>query len=211
LFFYLSRNPDCYEALSREIRSTFENDDEINYDEKLISCHYLRACIDEALRMSPPAPGALWREQYFADTSEEPLMVDGHVIPKGTQIGVSLYALHHNPEYFPDPFVFKPERWLAGHSDKQSATVREAFNPFSIGARACAGKAMAYMEASLAIARTMWHFDFEVATGADGQLGAGIEGDKNGRGRPSEFQIFDIFSATHDGPNLVFHRREAII
>jgi cytochrome P450 len=209
VFFYLSRYPECYKALAQEIRSTFENGEDISYNEKLVNCHYLRACIDEAMRMSPPSPGALWREQSLTDTSEEPLVVDGHVIPKGTQLGVSLYALHHNEAYFPEPFFYKPERWLGNNSDEQTRVMREAFNPFSIGSRACAGKAMAYMEASLAIARTIWHFDFKAAPGIDGQLGAGTAGDKNGREHTSEFQIFDIFSATHDGPNLVFQIRKA--
>lgn len=40
------------------------------------------------------------------------LIVDGHIIPRGTLVGVNPYAVMHNEEYYPEPFVFWPERWL---------------------------------------------------------------------------------------------------
>ncbi|KAI1479685.1 cytochrome P450 [Daldinia eschscholtzii] len=211
LFFYLSRNPVCYQKLSEEIRSTFTSGSEIRDGQQLRSCEYLRACIDEALRIAPPVPSVLWREEVLTATEKGDIVVDGHVIPRGTQVGVSIYSLHHNPDYFPDPFTYKPERWLADTSEIQSSTMREAFNPFSLGPRACAGKAMAYMEISVLIGRALWYFDFKAAQGAEGQLGAGKEGDKTGRGRTSEFQIYDVFSSTHDGPNLLFSSRKETI
>ncbi|KAI1737805.1 hypothetical protein F4680DRAFT_427939 [Xylaria scruposa] len=61
-----------------------------------VSSRYLRACIDESLRMSPPIPGTLWREQAADDTDSRPLVINGHVIPKGTYVGVNTYAIHHN-------------------------------------------------------------------------------------------------------------------
>lgn len=53
-FFYLSCNPKAYAALASEIRSTFASDGDISMGPKLNSCKYLRSCIDEAMRMSPP-------------------------------------------------------------------------------------------------------------------------------------------------------------
>ena len=214
LFFYLSRNPEAYKTLAEEIRSSFGSAQEICAGSKLKDLKYLRACIDEALRMSPPSPTTPWREQD--PSSDEPFVVDGHVIPRGTQVGVSLYSLSHNEEYFPDSFTFKPERWLApaeGSKDdtpeRKAAqdTMRKAFAPFLLGDRSCIGKSMAYMEISLAIARCLWFFDFETAPGTAGELGAGKPGSGNGRHRPGEFQLEDIFVALHHGPNLVFTRR----
>lgn len=134
--------------------------------------------------------------------------MDGHVVPPGTQVGVCTYALHHNEKYFPGPSAFRPERWLVGESgEKALAEMHSAFAPFSVGARSCAGKSMAYLEASLVIARTLWFVDFEPAPGELGEAGAGKPGAKGGRERPEEFQLYDIFSATHDGPNLMFRYR----
>ena len=225
LFFYLSRNPECYAALADEIRSKFNSASDIQAGPQLNACKYLRACIDEALRMSPPSLTALWREQDAADDSGEPFIVDGHVIPRGTQVGVSLYSIMHNEEYFPDSFSFKPERWLESGPDapaegnvgedaagkkrkaEERATMRKAFAPFLIGDRSCAGRSMAYMETSLTIARTFWYFDFEVAPEKAGELGRGKLGRTDGRGRPDEYQLYDIFVAAHQGPNLVFRTR----
>lgn len=66
---------------------------------------------------------------------------------------------------------------------------------------------MAYLEASLVVAKTLWFLDFEPAPGKSGELGAGAPGKVAGRERPEEFQLYDIFSATHNGPNLVFRHR----
>lgn len=215
MFFYLSRNPMCYATLAKEIRSTFNSVGEICSGTELNSCKYLRACIDETLRMTPATLTNLWRELDPKDTSDEPFLVDGHVIPRGTQVGVGLYSILHNEDYFPDPFTFKPERWLdpSGTPDEvekqmsAQAVMRKAFVPFSIGDRACAGKAMAYLESSLTIARALWFFDFDIAPGKAGELGGGQAGRTDGRGRTDEYQLDDILVAGHQGPNLIFRKR----
>lgn len=204
LFFYLSRYPECYSRLAHEIRSTFAAGREIQGGAALSGCKYLRACIDESLRMAPPSLATLWREQAADDPQRGagPVVIDGHVIPPGTQVGVNLYALHHNAEYFPDPFTFDPERFMDGGGGDADKTGRHrAFMPFIIGARSCAGKAMAYLEISLVVAKTMWYFDFEKAPGPLGEIGQG------GNGRANVFNLVDMFNAHHDGPYLVFKRR----
>ncbi|TRX91633.1 hypothetical protein FHL15_007415 [Xylaria flabelliformis] len=201
--FYLSRYPDCYRRLAQEIRSTFKNGGEIKTSPQLASCHYLRACIDESMRMSPPVSTTLWREQVSGTDTNTPLIVDGHVIPKGTLVGVNIYALHHNEEYFPDPFIYKPERWLDGEAGDRINSIA-AFAPFSTGPRSCAGKSLAYLETSLFVAKTLWYFDFEPAPGKLGEAGGGTAGLNDGRGRPNEYQIEDIFTSRHEGPHLKF-------
>lgn len=180
----------------------------------MASCSYLRAVLDETLRISPPVPGTLWRE-LAPDDNVEPLVIDGHVVPHGTLVGVNTYSIHHNPDYFPSPFVFKPERWLEPSKNKDGTTssghiVHEAFTAFSHGARGCAGKAMAYMEASLTLAKTIWYFDFKLPDGPSAAVGGGVAGKRNGRGRPEEYQLYDVFSSGHDGPNLVFRARKEL-
>ncbi|XXH01610.1 hypothetical protein Hte_007970 [Hypoxylon texense] len=213
VFFYLSRNPECYRKLSQEIRSTFTEGSEIHSGQLLAKCQYLRPCIDESLRMSPPLPSTPWRQLAPDDNESHSFVVDGHVIPKGVEVGVNIYSLHHNPEYFPEPFNFRPERWLqpsdteSEHSWASFKTARDAFATFSVGSRGCAGKAMAYLEISLVLAKTSWYFDFRSAEGKLGKLGGGSKGEGLGRERPDEYQLFDINSATHDGPYLTFQPR----
>ncbi|KAI1259673.1 cytochrome P450 [Xylariaceae sp. FL1019] len=205
LFFYLSRNRRCYERLAKEVRSTFHVGTDIKNDGLLSGCLYLRACFDEALRMSPPIGGTLWRQAVAANgLSSEPLVIDGCTIPPGTEIGVNIYSLHHNEEYFPRPFEYLPERWLPNHLEYEK-TNKAAFAAFSIGARGCAGKAMAYLEAGLVMAKTLYYFDFEDASTDCSRRGSPSE---PGRG-PAEhvheqYKLNDIVVATHDGPWLKF-------
>lgn len=185
-----------------EIRSTFSTSADIRGGPRLSGCRYLRACIDESLRMSPPVPGTLWREAVPGD-QDKPLVIDGQIIPAGTQIGVSIYSLHHNKEYFPDPFKFQPERWLESRGTRLAT--QDALAAFSIGPRGCAGKGMAYLETSLVVAMTLWYFDFELAPDAPKKQGSGkVTGL---RYDPGEFPMYDLFAAGHDGPELVFHPR----
>ncbi|KAI1868729.1 uncharacterized protein JN550_006304 [Neoarthrinium moseri] len=208
-FFYLSRNSSCYEKLATEIRTTFRSGREISGGSRLSGCRYLRACIDEALRMSPPVPGILWREAT-PGIKDKPLVIDDHVIPSGTQVGVSIYSLHHNEEYFPDPFEFQPEKWLVGTKSSRAAA-QAAFTPFSIGSRGCAGKTMAYLEISLVLAKTLWYFNFQrTSSVCKKDLGSGISRVTQGLATENEFPIYDVFAASHDGPTLEFHPRDSL-
>ncbi|KAK6836177.1 cytochrome P450 [Apiospora arundinis] len=150
--------------------------------------------------MSPPAPGNMWRQQVAAD--KESLVIDGHLIPRGTLFGVNMYALGHNAAIFPEPFVFKPERWMSAEEPTMTKLMLEAFSAFSIGPPNCVGKPLAYLETSIVLAKTLWYFDFEPAAGPLGAVGEGWD-----RGRPGEFCTWDVFNAAHDGPYLVFRPR----
>ncbi|KAI0014235.1 cytochrome P450 [Xylariaceae sp. FL0662B] len=214
IFFYLSRHQAVYDRLAAEIRTTFPAGDAIESGPQLFGCKYLRAVIDETLRIAPPFTGTFWREPYSSYT--EPLVVDGIVIPRDTIVGVNPYCVMHNEAYFPEPFKYSPERWL-GHEEETTehtegeqprSAMRAAFAPFALGDTGCLGKAMAYHEISLVIAKTLWYFDFYRAPGEAGRLGEGQLGRTDGRGKPDEYQLYDLAVADHDGPNLVFQPRE---
>ncbi|RYP06663.1 hypothetical protein DL765_009397 [Monosporascus sp. GIB2] len=211
LFFYLSRSGAAYEKLKTEIRSNFERGSDIKGGPRLAACQYLRACIDEALRLSPPVPGTLWRERSLSDKKPEPLMIDGCAVPHGVFFGVNIYALHHNEEYFPDSFSFKPERWLPSETpEAQRKIMNDAFASFQIGPRGCAGKAMAYLEFSLVIAKTLWYFDLETPSGKIREVGARKTSAQYplGSGCNEEYQLHDVFTTDHDGPYLILHPHE---
>ncbi|KAK4182315.1 cytochrome P450 [Podospora australis] len=189
LFFYLARYPECYAKLKAEIRCTFSSVEEIVTGKKLLGCKYLRACVEEALRMSPGVPGFLIRESPVDAT------IDGHFVPAGTQIGVPGWTKHRDPDVFPDPRVFKPERWLEAESvPGQMDRLRSASFPFSYGPRACIGKNLAYNTIYLTIARVAWLFEME------------------SRERlPLEFHVKDHFAAGEkNGPFLKFVLRDGL-
>lgn len=204
VYFYLSRYPQSYNRLAHEIRTTFTSGSEIRNGTKLSSCIYLRACIDEAMRITPPIATTLWRQLPESD-NQQPLIIDGQVIPPGTEVGVNIYSIHHNENYFPDSYNFKPERWL-DESPERKKLMHDAFTPFSIGSRGCGGKAMAYQEVTIAIAKTLWYLDFQRPM-CNEKADRWGETTQNG-GKP-ELAVMDQFGSVHAGPNLLFILRDA--
>ena len=203
-FFYLAQNPRVMEKLCKEIRETFSGVEEIVTSPKLSGCTYLKACIDETMRMTPPVAGALPRQVLPGG-----MEVDGKHIPAGVDVGVPIYAIHHNPSYYPQPFDYIPERWLqdptANPLYSSLPAAQSAFNPFSIGPRGCIGKGLAYVELTVTIARVLYLYDFRLAPGTT--LGAGSSDLEEGRTRATEYQIQDVFASKKDGPMLQFRAR----
>jgi len=239
-FFYLVRNPRVMQTLEKEIQSTFfsSGSTDLTTPSKLISLPYLRAVVDETLRLAPPVPSLLPRQVLKGG-----ITIDGNFIPEGTIVGVPAYAIHRNPEYFPEPEKFIPERWLATEdpSDTTSTDVprkpqsvslaRQAFVAFSQGSRGCIGRQLAYYELHTALAHLLYRFEIRLArdpqtqkpmadrmgwkTGlADDSVANGSGGSKTScreeRQREDEFQLFDQFLADRNGPMVEFRQRVGI-
>ena len=211
--FYLARSPGPLGRLQEEVRSKFADVEEIRQGPLLSSCAYLRACIDEAMRMSPSVGGLLPREVLSGGMS-----IDGVHVPAGVVVGVPHYTIHHNAEYYPRPFTYLPERWLAGSKyssgddvvgEMDGAAAQAAFCPFSIGPRGCIGKGLAYVEMMTALARTVFLYDMRRAVGvmdtAEGKPGA-----EWGRHRQDELQLVDTFTSWKEGVMVDFRRRDGI-
>lgn len=64
------------------------------------------------------------------------LFTGGYVLPKGVTIAMLIYGMHHNPQVYPDPEEFKPERFFPENSVGRHPY---AFIPFSAGPRNCIG------------------------------------------------------------------------
>ncbi len=205
-FFYLLHNPSALRTLQEEVRGAFAEVEDIRSGSKLASLSWLRACIDEAMRMTPPVPGALNRRVMSGGA-----VVDGCHLPAGTVVGVPIYAIHHNENYFTGSFSFRPERWIerkADYTAEDVAKARSAFCPFSIGSRQCIGKNLAYMELLLTVARVVWLFDIRLLTA--GHTGGGDPGSKEkGRQRLHEFQTQDWLVSSKSGPWVQFKRRRS--
>jgi cytochrome P450 len=194
-FFYLTHNLTCLKRAQREVREAFKGQDieDVRNGVALNSCRYLRACLDETMRLTPPVPGILPRTVLPGGFE-----IDGHFLREGTEVGVSPYSIHHNAKYFPKPFEYRPERWLDEGEELDIA--QEAYAPFSLGPRSCIGKGMAYMEMMITMARILILFDVKnVST-----LGEGKSIREGGSGWKGEFQIRDCFIAFKEGPMIEF-------
>jgi cytochrome P450 len=146
--FYLVHNPKAMEKLVKEVREAFSDVEEIRSGPALSKLHYLRACIDEAMRLSPSVGGVLPRQVLPGG-----IEIDGHQFAEGTVVGVPHYAIHHNPEYYPKPFEYRPERWITDSEPSVTADSvnlgQSAFSPFSIGPRGCIGKGKLVLSTNL--------------------------------------------------------------
>jgi cytochrome P450 len=65
-----------------------------------------------------------------------PIQYRQYIIPPGVPVGMSTYFMHTDPKAFPNPFAFKPERWLG----EITPTMTRNFVPFSRGSRNCLGQ-----------------------------------------------------------------------
>jgi cytochrome P450 len=154
LFNQLLRNKPVLDRLTAEIRSSFEKDEDINF-ERLVEIPYFTAVINEGLRIFPSAPiGFMRTVPEGGDT------VSGHWLPGGTVVSTSMWSATHAERNFKDPYAFVPERWM----DKENTTDKlGASNPFSLGPRGCIGRNLSYMEMRLITAKLLWHNDIEMA------------------------------------------------
>jgi len=107
--------------------------------EALAALPYLEATCHEALRIHPVA-GAIAR------TLRRPFELGSWTLPAGVAVGASITALHRRPELFPDPDVFRPERFL------ERTFAPHEFMPFGGGYRRCIGAAFALYEMKIVLA-----------------------------------------------------------
>lgn len=141
------------------------------------------------MRLTPAVGGLLPRTILEGGAT-----VDGQTFPQGTRVGVAGYAIHHNPDYFPSPFAYRPERWIvddekkAGVSADDVRRAQNAFFQFSTGPRGCLGKTLAYVEMTVAVARIIWTFDVQL-----------VERDKSAAGRAG---LIDLMRARDECPTL---------
>ncbi|KAF2021584.1 averantin oxidoreductase, partial [Aaosphaeria arxii CBS 175.79] len=144
---FLIRHPSKFDKLKKEIREAFASESEITV-ERATALEYLNACIEETLRMLPPAPvGFLRSVPPGGDT------IDGQFLEGGTTVSVSSWCAQHNPANFKDPDEFIPERWI---DPAYASDAKLASRPFSLGPRGCIGKNLAYMELRIVFARLFW-------------------------------------------------------
>lgn len=202
MFFYLLRNPPAHEKLRCEIRETFTNLQYIKSGLQLASCRYLRAVIDETLRMSPPGSSDMVREVLPGG-----LHLHSDFIPQGTQVGTGIYSLHHSQDLYPDPFNFRPERWIVSDavSADSVALAESGFFPFLTGSRGCPGKNLALMQLSVIMARLLFRLDIRAVEGDT--LGEGHPELGWGRRNKGQFQTKDAFVPVRNGPLVQFRLR----
>ncbi|TKS68493.1 Cytochrome P450 3A27 [Collichthys lucidus] len=147
----LARNPEVMKRLQEEIDSIFPDKGPIEY-EALMQMEYLDAVVNETLRLYPPAA-------RLERAAKETVQVNGITIPKDMIVLVPIYALHHDPEIWPEPEEFKPERF--SKQNKQNIKPY-TYLPFGAGPRNCIGMRFALVLVKLGLVEVLQNYSFSV-------------------------------------------------
>lgn len=145
-FYLLSQHPRVLQKLLAELYSVL--DERAPTVEDLPNLPYLEWVINESWRYYPPA----WTQGRRA---AEAFDLDGYHFPQGTIAIFSQWILHHLPDIWGDPEVFRPERWDPAGGEK---VPQGAYFPFGAGPRICIGKPFAELETRLLLATILQRY-----------------------------------------------------
>lgn len=133
--YWISYLPEVKEKLLQEIATLGTERD----PSAIIKLPYLNAVYSETLRIYPV--GML----TFARTVEEPISIQGYELEPGQTLVGCIYLTHHREDLYPEPHLFKPERFLENQFSPYE------YLPFGGGVRRCVGAALAQLEIKLAL------------------------------------------------------------
>lgn len=151
----LARNPEIQEKTRKEIREVIKkHNGEITY-EAVQEMTYVRQVIDEALRLYPPVPvtaRVAVKPYKFKNTD--------FTLEKGVSVLIPIKALAKDPEYFPDPEKFDPDRFSAENKGTRNSYVSV---PFGEGPRNCIGMRFGIVQASIGLIRILDNFRITIS------------------------------------------------
>jgi benzoate 4-monooxygenase len=103
----LIRHPQHLKTLRKEVKTIMKPDQVVASYDAAKSLPFLKACLDEAMRIIPPTSAGLPRR-----TPPEGAEILGEWIPGNTSVSMPIYTAHHDPTIFLDPAAFNPHRWM---------------------------------------------------------------------------------------------------
>ncbi|KAL4895982.1 cytochrome P450 [Aspergillus ambiguus] len=158
LLWHILHNKPIKDAVREEILNVLGPipDDKIAYQVQGLeaSLPYTMASVRENFRMNPVFTMPLWRRVH----SPAGLQIGRFHIPHGTDICISNYVLHHNPDIWgPDHEDFIPDRWLRMTEESKARFLI----PFSIGHRMCIGRNMGMTNVLKTVTTLLGVFELE--------------------------------------------------
>eukprot|EP00884_Botryococcus_braunii_P016297 jgi/Botrbrau1/3350/Bobra.0048s0044.1 len=149
----LSTNPDKLAKLLKELDS-LPADYVPSVDELVDGLPYVNAVFKETLRLYPIAV-------FTARELQDDCSVLGYNLPKGTNLHISIYNMHRDPEVWKNPDEFIPERWIDGEPEAEGRP-QNAWFPFGDGNVGCVGMRLAQLEAKITLIRLFQRFTFNI-------------------------------------------------
>lgn len=146
LFYWVHYLPEVQSKLRVELDTWSQDGGDIN------NLAYLNAVINETLRIYPIALGT------FARVLTQPLSVMGYDFDPDTWMMISIYALHHREDLYPNSQEFAPQRFLGKTYSNYE------YLPFGGGNRRCIGSALALLEMKLVTATILSRWNLELTS-----------------------------------------------
>lgn len=152
--YHVMANPTVRMKLHDELKTVMPNSYDRAELKTLEQLPYLTAIILESLRINRVISHRMMRA--FPD---KVLKYGKLEVPPGTIVSMTAILLHENEAIFPEPQIFRPERWLDGNQDR----LQRYLVPFSRGTRGCLGVNLAWAEMYLTLASIFRRFDFDLS------------------------------------------------
>ena len=170
VLYNLATHPSKQDMAAREVISVLGPDGNIT-SETLSELRYLKACVRESMRVFFPSTNGISR--ILSDDA----VLSGYVVPRNTQVVMNNKRIAKNPEHFPSPELFMPERWLrqqdacpipsivtSQQDGRQEGPRPPPFSnlPFGHGPRNCVGRHYAEQEIHVGVAKILQRLKVKV-------------------------------------------------
>jgi cytochrome P450 family 6 len=154
--FELASNPDIQEKLRQEVNDILDKyDNKLTYD-GVMEMHYMEKVINETLRKYPPLPGLnrVCTKDYHVPGTD-------FIIEKGTKVMIPVLGIQRDPEHYPDPEKFDPERF----SEENKKTRHPyTFLPFGEGPRICIGLRFGMVQTKVGLTILLKNYKFSLGS-----------------------------------------------
>ncbi|XP_033120772.1 cytochrome P450 3A56-like [Anneissia japonica] len=148
----LATHPEIQTQLIEEVDDVTRGDDNVTL-EFLNKMPYLNKVVFEVLRLYPPAI-------YVERQCNETCTINGVTFPKDVQVFLAVWTVHREPEYYPDPETFDPERFSSEEIKKRP---QSTFLSFGGGPRVCIGQRFSLVEIKIALIRILQKYRLETS------------------------------------------------
>lgn len=139
--FLLGNNPEQQEKVHEELEEVFGDSDTPANLKELSQLKYLDRVLKETLRLFPSVP-------VISRDLMEDVKMGNYTLPKGCEVVMPIQLTHRDPNVWPDPTKFDPDRFLPENSKHRNPY---AYVPFSAGPRNCIGQRFALLEEKIVL------------------------------------------------------------
>ncbi|KAH1121209.1 hypothetical protein J1N35_004369, partial [Gossypium stocksii] len=152
----MMKNPRILEKAQAEVRQAYDRTGDVN-ESDLHELKYLKLVIKETLRLHPPLPLLIPRE------NSERCEINGYEIPAMNKVIVNAWAIGRDSNYWSEAEIFNPERFIDSSVDYKGANFE--FIPFGGGRRMCPGMSYGMAVVELSLAKLLYHFHWKLPNG----------------------------------------------